>query len=95
MSIGYPTDKATIDARVGNSVIALRNQLEDVTRIKAWIDTQTDAQLIALGYVQADVDVLRPAFTDLANLAKVANGQATQAQANNFFFWAGKLTGLN
>lgn len=93
--IGYPTDKATVDARVGNAVIALRNQLEDAQRIKAWIDTQTDAQLIALGYVQADVDVLRPAFTDLANLAKIANGQATQPAANNFFFWGGKLTGLN
>jgi hypothetical protein len=95
MAAGYPADKPAVDARIGSLIISLRDQLEDITRVKAWFDRQPDADLIAQGWSTDDVATMKSAFTDLDKLAKIANGQATQATQNDFFFWADKLTGLN
>lgn len=91
---GFPTTKNDIDARVGGVIVTLRDTLESATRIKAWLDTQTDADLTGRGYTSTEVAQLKSAFTDLDNLRKVANGVQGQANANDFFFWADKLTGL-
>jgi hypothetical protein len=95
VAAGYQTDKNTVDARVGNTVIALRNTFDDIRRVKAWFDTQTDAALVAQGWTQAEVTLMKASFTDLVALANVSTGAATQPAANNFFFNASKLTGLS
>lgn len=94
MAVGLEINKAVIDSRVGNLAWQLRDQLGAVQRVKQWLDSKTDQELIAMGYVQGEVDVLKSAFTDLNKLARIADGLDTQAQANDFFFWADKLTGL-
>ena len=94
MSLGFQTDKGAIDSWAPTVIIDLRQALDNVQRIKAWLDTQVDADLTALGYSSAEVAVLKSAFTDLDKLAQIAHGQATQAQANDFLFWPRKLTGL-
>lgn len=95
MAVGFPTDKPNIDGRVGHLAVTVCDSLAEVSRIKAWLDGRTDAELIALGYTQPEVTALKSAFTDLDKLSKIATGQATQAEANDFFFWARHLTGLN
>ncbi|MDR7189794.1 hypothetical protein J2Y46_002620 [Microbacterium sp. BE35] len=95
MAAGYPTDKPTVDARMGNSIIALRNQLDDVTRINAWLQGKQDADLVSQGWTSEDVATMKSAFLALAKLSLIANGQSTQAQADDFFFFADRLTGLN
>ena len=91
---GFPTDKATIDANAGQVVLTLRDNLARAVRIKAWLDARTDVQLTALGWSSEEVAVLKSAFTDLAKLAQIADGQATQAAASDFFFFADRLTGI-
>lgn len=96
MSVGFPTDKANIDGKAGNIALQIRDGLIEASRMKAWLDSKTAQDLIALGYVQADVDALKSAFTDLDNLAKIASGtQGGQTAPNNYQFWSGKLTGVN
>jgi hypothetical protein len=95
MSVGFPSDKAAIDQRVGSLVLNLRVTLDQCGTVKAWLDSQQpDSALTALGYTAGEVTILRAAFTDLDNLRKLAHAQATQPAANDFFFNAGKLTGL-
>lgn len=94
MAVGFPVDKNTIDQRVGALAFQLRSTLDQVQIVKVWLDGKLDSDLTALGYAAGDITVLRAAYTDLDNLRKVAHAQGTQAVANDFFFNAGKLTGV-
>jgi hypothetical protein len=93
MGVGFPVDKGTLDQRVGSLAWQLRATFEQIQLVKGFLDAQSDAALTALGYSAADITLLRASYTDLDNLRKVALGlQATGA--SNFFFNAGKLTGV-
>ena len=94
MAIGFPANKPEIDIRAGQVVINLRTALEDIARIKTWLDGKPDAELIDLGYTSDEVTVLKSAFTDLDSLRKVATAQQGQAEPNDFLFFARRLTGL-
>lgn len=95
MSVGYPDDKNAIDARAGGLAIQMRDLLNAIGNFQAHLAEKTDAQLIALGYSQAEVDLLQAAFTDLDALRKVATAQQTQPAVNNFLFNSNKLVGPN
>jgi hypothetical protein len=92
--VGFPTDKGTVDQRIASIAWQLRSTFEQVAVIKVWVDGKTDADLIALGYTQAEVDLIQAAYTDLDNLRKVAAGQQQQVGTNDFFFNAKKLLGI-
>lgn len=94
MSVGFPVDKVTIDQRAASLAWQLRSTFEQIALVKGWLDTQQDTDLQALGYSANDVAVLKSAYTDLNNLGKVAHGQQAQASANDFFFWAKNLLGV-
>jgi hypothetical protein len=94
MSVGYPTDKGTVDQRVASIAWQLRSTFDQIAIIKAWLDARTDPELSAIGYSAADITLVRAAYTDLDNLRKVATGQATQPATSDFFFNAKKLLGL-
>lgn len=92
--LGFPTNKIDVDSRAGQLALTLRDVFVEIVTFKAWLDTQTDAQLIALGYEQAEVTLLRAAYTDLVNLNNIAHAQDTQPAASDFFWNAKHLTGL-
>lgn len=93
--VGFPADKAALDARAGNIAIQLRDCLDAAARLKSWLDTKTEADLVALGYTAAEVAVLKSAFTDLAALRAVATAGQTVPAVNNFLFWSAQLCGVN
>lgn len=92
---GYPLDKVTINARAGFLVTQLRDALAEVARVKTVLDGLQDTDLTGMGFTAPDVTQLRSAFTDMNNLSNIAHAQGTQAVANDFFFWANKLAGVN
>lgn len=96
MSVGLPVDKNILDARAGNLAWELREKLDEVRTVKAWLDGKPDEELEAapFNYSPTEVATLKSAFTDLDKLARIANGEADQDEANDFFFWADRLTGL-
>lgn len=92
--LGFPTNKLDVDSRAGQLALTLRDTFVQVVTFKAWLDTQTDAQLVTLGYAQAEVTLLRAAYVDLTNLNNIAHAQGTQPAASDFFWNAKHLTGL-
>lgn len=94
MSAGFQVTKASLDQRIGSCVVAGESWFEDVQRIAAWLAATPDADIEALGYTTGEVAQIKSSFVDLENLRLVAYGQQPQANANNFFFWGGKLRGI-
>lgn len=94
MSLGFPTTKLEIDSRAGQLALTLRDDLTQIQNFKAWLDTQTDAQLIALGYVQAEVNTLRSAYVDLDQLRQVFQGVATRTPAYDYRTFSKLLVGV-
>jgi hypothetical protein len=78
-------DRATINAQATNIARDLDRAFLRVQQFAAWLATQPDATLItSYGYVQADLDVLRSATTDLDQLRTIYQGGAILAVAKDF-----------
>jgi hypothetical protein len=101
MSVGFPSTKGDFDSRAGMLVTAVRLNLFQCSQFSALLQGapwSTDANLVALGYTQAEVTLLKASFTDLGgtgnSLYRIANGQAFVGSANNFLFNANQLCGV-
>jgi hypothetical protein len=96
MPAGLPVDKQILDQRAGTLAWQFREMLEDLQTLKLYLDGKTDSELKAapFSYTQDDVDTLRAAYTAFDKLARVAHGQDVVEDADDFFFHARKLIGL-
>jgi hypothetical protein len=98
VAIGFEINKAGIDQRAGGLVLALRDDLYRCAQFCDLLNDTSifanDAALIAYGYTQAEVTLLRAAFTDLKALYSVAHAAGTVGSANDFFFSAKHLVGV-
>lgn len=99
---GNPFTAADINARAGLLTTALWTSLEEVRKFKLWLDdsTHNDTALgpLGVGVTTPDLLVIRNSFADLggaSGLYAVAHGSFTPVGANNYFFNAKNLTGLN
>lgn len=98
MSVGLPRDKASLDSKAGSLISTLKETLRQCAAFSDMLSNTNnfadDAALTALGYSGAEVTLLRGAFLDLKALNNVANNAATVTPTNDFFFRAGRLTGV-
>ncbi len=97
MAVGFPAGKPEIDNRAGGLVTALRDDLYRCSQFSTLLQSGgawTDANLILLGYTQAEVTTLKAAFTDLTSLYNVAHANGTVLASNDFFFSAKLLCGV-
>lgn len=96
MSVGCSSLKGDFDSRAGSLATALRAALFNCQQFNALLQSSAwvDANLIALGYTQAEVTLLKAAFTDLTSLYNVAHSNGTVVANNDFFFSANKLMGV-
>jgi hypothetical protein len=99
---GITYTAAALNSQAGLLVQSLWTSLEEIRKFKLWLDdaTHTDAILTAAPFTvpQADLTAIRAAFGDLggtSGLYAVAHGTFDPSGANNFFFNAKNLTGLN
>lgn len=98
MTVGLPTDQASINQRAASLAIGLRDALEACRRFKVdFLDNANvianDAQLVAGGHTQTEVNTLRAAFAAAKKLSDVANGLDTQSPASNMLVDLRKLCG--
>lgn len=84
MSVGLQVTKGDVDTAAGICARQAHNTFQIIKQFKTWLDTQTDANLIVLGYVQAEVNTLRSAMVDLDKLRTVFEGTGTQTPAYDF-----------
>ena len=94
MSVGLTASKADIDAQAGNTALTVREAFRTVQVFQAWLLTQPDANLTALGYTSGEVANLKSAFTDLDKLRTIYEGTATQTPAYDFRTFAKLLVGV-
>lgn len=101
MSVGFPSTKGDFDSRAGMLATGLRQELFQWSQFCALLQGApwgTDANMVALGYTQAEVTLLKAAATDLGgtgtSLYRIANGQAFNGAANNYLFNANQLCGV-
>lgn len=81
----YNIDRNTTNARAGSLLQELDATILRIQQFKAFFDTMPDATLIATyGYVQADLDVLRSALSDIEQLRGLYQGTATLGIARDF-----------
>lgn len=95
---GYPVTKTDLDNTMGRLVVSLRNDLIAVASLKTQLDDSTllnDTNLALLGYTSGDITLIRASFTDLTKLWDISRAAATQSPANDFWFNAKHLAGLN
>lgn len=98
MSVGYPISKAALDSTLGQEIGAVWGALDAVNRRNTWLNdsSHSDANLLTpLTYGSGEITTLRAAFTDLNKLWQISHAAATQASANDFFFNAKLLGGIN
>ena len=97
MTVGFPLTKDQLDTRLGQIALQIRDGLEEAQQMNALLGTLTTQALEALGYdetTNGEVSVMKSAFTQLAQLADVANNNGTVTTSNDFLFWAKKLLGV-
>ena len=77
MTAGNPQTMNDWNWRAGSLAVQLRETLHTITVFAQELGAITDAGLIALGFVQADVDTLRSAIGDASDLATIFGGGAS------------------
>lgn len=102
-SVGRALTKNDVDNRVASVVEQVWSALDQAHQESLWLaDTNitgaSDANLTALGYIAADLTLMRGAINDLGSangLWGVAHNQKTVTATNDFFFNGKKITGVN
>lgn len=99
MSAGYEQTSNALDQRLGRAATGLRAALQEWADIDAMLNDATrfsDTILLdgAYGYQQSDIDTMRASAAAGNSLYEVAHAQATQANANDFFFDMKNLLGV-
>ena len=93
MSVGFPTSKTDIDARAGQLALQLRDTLRQIQLFEAYLVATPDATLITAGYIQAEVNTLKSAYSDLDQLRTIYEGGANLSVAKDFRTFAKLLVG--
>lgn len=97
---GYSATATDVNMKAGSLVTSLWDDLDAIRRFKLWLDDHADAVLQAAPYsmVSGDITVIKNSFADLggtSGLWAVSHGSFTPTGANNYFFNAKGLTGVN
>lgn len=103
MSVGLPLDKASVDAKAAAIVVQIRDGLVLASQLNAHFNDTSiwsgNQAFLNMGWNQQEVDWMRGAFTDLGgtgnSLYRIATGAATLTGANDFYFNAKHLWGVN
>lgn len=102
MAVGRGYTKNDIDNRMSAIVEQVWGSLDLANRASLWLANTNivpnDAALVALGYTQAEVTLLRAGVNDLGSangLWGVAHNVKTVPAVNNFFFNSQLFTGVN
>lgn len=108
MTAGLQADSFALNDRLGRAVVTLATALDDVVALNTMLNDgrrfngSTGLQAAPLAYSSSDAGLIVAAYSDMANLAAVAHGQAGfQVQigagplgASDFFFNARLLMGV-
>jgi hypothetical protein len=96
MTAGNQPSVGGVNSAVAAFALNLRNTFQQITDFNNWISAYGGASaLVTLGFSSGDAATIVSAMGNLATLANVANGTATQATAFNYIantegLWGGQ-----
>lgn len=95
MTIGLAsnTTKGSVDADIGQAALALRKAFAQIEELRHYCLITPDATLVALGYTQAEVAIIKSAFADGDTLFQVATGAASLPTPTNLLANLDQLAG--
>jgi hypothetical protein len=76
MTAGIQVTQDRVNTQAGALAASIFAAMQNVLEFKAWLDTVTVGDLETLGFATGDANVLKSAFTDLADLAGIFTGNA-------------------
>jgi len=94
MSVGLIATKNEIDTRSGDLARSFQRSFIQVSTLKSYLDATPDADLITLGYIQAEVTNLKTAVNEMDQLNSIFNGTANLIVAKNFKVFIMRLWGV-
>ena len=83
-----------LNGRAGAIAASLHTAFMHVREMRAQLLAITDADLLALGFAQPDIDNIKSAFADLDQLRTIYEGSATLGVAKNFTTVPRRLMGV-
>jgi hypothetical protein len=88
-----PTSKAEVNNLAGQLPTTLYANLQQIRQFKTWLDSKTDADLLAapFSFTQPEIDVIKSTFVDLLQLAQIHDGLATLGTAKDFNAFAKQI----
>jgi len=94
MSVGLGVTKGEIDSRAGDIARQFQDLFADVATMQSYLLATVNTDLIALGYTDQEVAVLKTAFTDLELLGKIWIGAEALAGPKDFRTFVRQLWGV-
>lgn len=83
MTAGRSLSAAELNSGAAAIAQAMFSTMDNVTKMKAVLDGYSSAQLVStFGFVQADADMLKSAFTDMADMVLQWQGSAPDGGAH-------------
>ena len=78
MAVGLSVTKDEINARAGDIARGFQKAFEDVLTMQTYLEATPNPDLVALGFTDSDVAILKTAFVDLTELGSIwAGGPGT------------------
>jgi hypothetical protein len=94
MSVGLPVTKGEIDSRAGDIARQFQQSFENVATMQAYLLGAINTDLVALGYTDQEVAVLKTAFADLELLGRIWVGQEALAAPKDFRVFVKQIWGV-
>jgi hypothetical protein len=94
MSVGLPVTKTEIDSRAGDIARGFQKLFEDVVTMQTYLEATPNPDLVALGYTDQEVAVLKTAFADLSQFGRIWTGTEALPAAKDFRAFVRQLWGL-
>lgn len=95
LNVGSTVTKAALDSFMAKTAAGVIADMRRGDRLNTWIDSVSDGDLEALGYVTDDITAIRAAADALGTLRSIFVGEATLDPAVDFRATIRKLSGLD
>ena len=92
--LGLGTTQTEINGRAGDLARSFQRSFDQVAMLKSFLDATPDANLVAMGFLQSEVTVLKSAVTDLAQFSTIWTGQQPLAAPKDFTVFVRQLWGI-
>ena len=64
--VGASVNKDQLDSAMGSNTLQLKRQFDDAVAINDYLVRTPNEDLLAMGYIQSEIDTMKSAYADLA-----------------------------